>query len=129
MAGFIRDPPRPIAEEVAVLEKGRLSAQRRALARLATHPDPEVEKVLLARFDRYRAGELPPAIWREFFEAAAKRNSPTLQARLAEREQTLAKSKDALSRYRECLMGGDADAGRVVFRPGVASRDTSGQYE
>lgn len=109
------DPPRPIAEEIAVLEKGRLSAQRRSLARLAVHPDPEADKVLLAQFDRYRAGELPPAIWLDFFEAAAKRNSPALKAQLAEREQALAKSKDIVSRYRECLIGGDADVGRVVF--------------
>ncbi len=108
-------PPRPIAEEAAVLEKGRISARRRALARLATHPDPEADKLLLAQFDRYRAGDLPPAIWLDFFEAAAKRNHPALKAMLAEREEMLAKSRDALSRFRECLEGGDGEAGRLVF--------------
>lgn len=109
------EPPRTIAEEAVVLEKGRLSARRKALARLAVHPDAEADKVLLAQFDRYRTGELPPAIWLEFFEAVAQREHPALKASLAEREQALAKSKDALSRFRECLEGGDADAGRAVF--------------
>jgi putative heme-binding domain-containing protein len=107
--------PRPIAEEAAVLEKGRLSARRKALARLATHPDPEADRLLLAQFDRYRAGTLPPAIWLDFFEAAARRDHPELRARLAEREQALARSKDVLSRFRECVEGGDADAGRAIF--------------
>jgi len=113
--GTDSETQRTIAEEAAVLERGRLSARRKALARLAVHPDAEADKVLLAQFDRYRAGELPPAIWLDFFEAAAKRDHPALKARLAEREQTLAKSKDALSRFRECLEGGDAEAGRAVF--------------
>ena len=98
-----------------MLEKGRLSARRKALARLAVHPDAEADTVLLAQFDRHRAGELPPGIWLDFFEAAAKRGSPALKARLAGRERTLAESKDALSRFRECLEGGDAEAGRAVF--------------
>jgi quinoprotein glucose dehydrogenase len=107
--------PRSIAEERAVLENGRLSARRRALARLATHSDPEADQLLLAQFDRYDARELPAAIWLDLFEAAAKRNHPTLKARLAERELRLAQSKDALSRFRECLEGGDGEAGRAIF--------------
>lgn len=113
--GAEAEPPRAVAEEAAVLENGRLSARRKALARLAVHPDAEADKLLLAQLDRQRAGELPPAIWLDLFEAAAKRNSPALAARLAEREQAFAKSKDALSRFRECLEGGDADAGRAIF--------------
>lgn len=109
------DPPRPIAEEAAVLEKGRISARHKAFARLATHPDPAADDLLLAQFDHYRAGNLPPSLWLDLFEAAAKRNTPSLKARLAERERTLAESRDPLSRFRECLEGGDGAAGRLVF--------------
>ncbi len=109
------NPARTVAEDAAVLATGRLSARRKALARLAVHSDPEADKVLLAQFGRYQAGELPPAIWLDFFEAAAKRNHPELKARLAEREQKLAASRDTLSRFRECLEGGDGEAGREVF--------------
>ncbi len=109
------EPQQTVAEDAAILENGRLSARRKAVARLAAHPDAEADKVLLSQFDRYLVGELPPAIWLDFFEAAAKRDHPALKARLAERDQTLAKSKDALSRFSECLEGGDAEAGRAVF--------------
>jgi putative heme-binding domain-containing protein len=109
------EPAWTVAEDAALLEKGRLSARRRALARLATHPDPEADTVLLGQFERYHAGELPPALWLDFFEAAAKRNDPRLKAKLAEREQALEKSGSRLAQFRECLEGGDAAAGRAVF--------------
>lgn len=109
------EPRRTVAEEAAVLEKGRLTARRNALARLAVHPDPEADKVLLAQFDRYQAGDLPPAIWLDFFEAAAKRDNAALKASLAERERTMARSKDTLSRFCECLEGGDAESGHAIF--------------
>ena len=108
-------PARSVAEESALLEKGRFSARRNALARLAAHADPEADRVLLAQFERYRARELPPAIWLDLFEAAAKRDHPKLKALLAEREQALEKSSDRLSRFRECLEGGDGETGREVF--------------
>lgn len=108
-------PARTVAEEAATLEKGRLSARRRALARLAAHADSEADKVLLAQLDRQRSGQLAPALWLDLFEAAAKRDNAAIKARLAEREQELAKSKDPLSRFRECLEGGDGEAGRLVF--------------
>lgn len=114
-ADIPQEPQRTIAQEAEVLQSGRLSARRRSLARLALHPDPAATALLLAQFDRYEAGELPPSIWIEFFEAAAKRNDPSLTARLQEREQRLARSNDPLSRFRECLEGGDGEAGRAIF--------------
>lgn len=108
-------PARTLAEDAAVLETGRLSARRKALARLGASADPKADEVLLALFDRYEARELPPAIWLDFFEAAAKRSHPRVKALLAAREQALSKSNDRLSHFRECLEGGDGEAGREVF--------------
>ncbi len=108
-------PERTVAEDAAVLEKGRLSARQRALARLGAHADPSADKVLLAHFNRYRAGELPVALWLDLFEAAAKRDNADLKSRLAERAQELERRTDQLGRFRECLEGGDADEGRVIF--------------
>lgn len=107
--------PRPLAEEAAVLENGRMSARQRSLARLASHPDPGAAALLLAQFDKYRRGELPPPLWLDLFEAAARRDDPRLKELLAERERELAKSRDPLERFRECLEGGDGEAGRVAF--------------
>ena len=108
-------PPRMVADEVAVLENGRTRASQNALARLGAQTDPAADKVLLAQFERYRAGQLPLALWLDLFEAAAKRGDAALKARLAEREAELGKSNDPLTRFRECLDGGDGDSGRAIF--------------
>jgi putative heme-binding domain-containing protein len=115
--GFPSDEPpaRSVADEVAVLEKGRESARRKALVRLATHADPRAAGVLLAQLDRLESGELPAALWLDVLDAAAKRDEPELKARLAARERELQKSRDPLARFRECLEGGDATDGRAVF--------------
>ena len=107
--------PRTVADEIAVLEKGRPRAKQNALARLAAQNDPEADKVLLAQFARYRAGELPLALWLDLFEAVAKRENAALKALLAERERELEKAKDPVARFRECLEGGDGDAGGAIF--------------
>lgn len=108
-------PTRTVAEDAALLEKGRPSAQRRALARLAVHPDPEAGHVLLAQLRRLQSGELPLALWLDLLEAAAQRDTPELKAALAERERSLQKATDPLDRFRECLAGGDAETGRRIF--------------
>ena len=99
----------------ATLEKGSLADRQKALARLATQPGPEADRILLSLLDRHRTRDLPPGLWLELFEAAARRDDAEVKARLAEREQDLGKSRDPVSRYRECLEGGDAAMGRKIF--------------
>lgn len=108
-------PERTIAEEIAVLEKGRLSAKQRSFARLATHPDPAADDIIGKQFERYRSGELPPALWLDLFEAMAKRGNADFKVLLAEREERLAKSPDPLRRFEECLEGGNGEEGRAIF--------------
>lgn len=108
-------PARTVADEAALLQKGRGRAQKNALARLAASADPEADKVLLSQFQRFRDGTLPPALWLDLFEAAAKRENPELKKLLADREAELAKSNDPLTRFRECLEGGDSEAGKALF--------------
>ncbi len=116
-AGAIAEKPpaRTVADEAALLEKGRLRARKNALTRLGAHKDPAADHVLRAQFERLRAGQLPPALWLELFEAAANRDSSELKALLAARDRDLERSVDPLARFGECLHGGDADAGRIVF--------------
>jgi putative heme-binding domain-containing protein len=106
--------PESTAETKPVRVQG-IRARQRELDELAAQSGPEADQKLLAQFEAYRAGTLPPALWLELFEAAAKRDHPALKARLAERERELEASRDPLSRYRECLEGGDAVAGRALF--------------
>jgi putative heme-binding domain-containing protein len=107
--------PRSVPALAAVLKSGRLHARQKALAQLATLADPAADRLLLAQFDRYRAGTLPPALWLDLFEAAARRDTPELKAQLAAHEREIATSRDPLSRFRDCLEGGDAEAGRQIF--------------
>lgn len=108
-------PARTVADEAALLQKGRGRPQKNALARLSLSTDPEADNVLLAQFERLRAGEFPPALWLDLFDAAAKRQHPALKKALADREAELAKSNDPLMRFRECLEGGDSEAGKALF--------------
>jgi len=94
-------------------------AQQKALRDLGEQPGAKADQLLLAQFERFRAGNLPPALWLELFEAAAKRQNPALKALLAERENKLAASHDPLSRYHECLEGGNAETGHQIFMKDV----------
>ncbi|MDR3403703.1 MAG: c-type cytochrome [Chthoniobacter sp.] len=109
------EPSRPVAEDAALLEKGRIHAQQKALVRLGMQTDPEADKVLRAQLERYRAGQLAPALWLELFEAIAKRPNADLQARLAEVQRGSEKSADPLAQFHECLRGGDGESGRQIF--------------
>lgn len=106
---------RSVAEDAALLKKGRIHAQQKALVRLGLQTDPAADKVLLAQLDRYRAGELSPELWLELFEAAAKRRNPEVKARLVEHQQEVAKAGDPLYPFRECLKGGDSESGHRIF--------------
>ena len=97
------------------LERGNIRAQQRALANLGAMAGGEADQVLLAQFERFRSGTLPPALWLDLFEAAAQRDNAALKARLAEHAREVEGSHDSLSPYRECLEGGDAEAGREIF--------------
>lgn len=99
----------------AAIESGDLRAGQKAIAQLAAQPGAAADRALLALFDRYLAGTLPAGLWLDLFEAAAARSSPELKSRLAAHEKKLADSRDPLARYRDCLEGGNAQAGREIF--------------
>lgn len=109
------DPLRPVADEAALLEKGRVSAQQKALVRLGRQPDPAADKVLHAQLERYRSGHLAAVLWLELFEAVAKRKDPELKTCFAETWSKIEKSPDPLLPFHQCLKGGDAEAGREIF--------------
>ena len=108
-------PPRTVADEIAVLESGRIRAKQHALTRLAAHHDPGAGKVLLAQLELFQAGRLPLALWLDLFESAAKRDEAAIKAVLAERARELEKTSDPLVPFRECLEGGDGEVGRAIF--------------
>jgi len=108
-------PSASVAAHAAALERGSTREKQQAFAALATLPGAEADRVLHRELDRYERRELPPALWLDLFEAAAQRADPEIKERLAERERRLTSSRDPLQRWRECLEGGDAKAGRAIF--------------
>ena len=62
----------------------------------------------------YIAGNLPPDVWLNVIEAAEGRASQSDRAKLAEFETQIA-ATDSLAEYRDCVIGGDAQAGSKLF--------------
>ena len=60
--GTEQSPASSVAEDAALLEKGRITSRKRALARLGSSPDPAADAVLIAQYKRYLAAEMPPAM-------------------------------------------------------------------
>jgi putative heme-binding domain-containing protein len=108
-------PPPADAFGAAAEGKNAIRSQQEMVAKLGAAAGPDADRKLLALLERYRAHELPAALWLEVFEAAAKRENPEVKARLAEIRDALEKSRDPVSRFRDCLEGGDAEAGRIIF--------------
>jgi len=98
-----------------VLDQGTTREQQEALATIAAQPVPEADAVILAQFERLAESKLPPALWLDLSEAAAKRDHPEIKRRLAEREAAQTQSKDLLAKWRDCLEGGNAKLGREIF--------------
>jgi quinoprotein glucose dehydrogenase len=107
----------PIAARGAVdklLEKGTPSERQGTFSVLADSPDPSADQALLPWLDRLIAGQVPAEIQLDLMEAAARRNSSEVHARLA-RYEASKPTNDPLSAYRETLVGGNAGRGRQVF--------------
>ena len=62
----------------------------------------------------YLAGDLRPEVWLNVVEASEGKLGDSLQARLAE-AQTANAEKSPVEAYRDCELGGDAEAGRTLF--------------
>jgi quinoprotein glucose dehydrogenase len=100
----------------AALEDGSVAEQQIGLLTLARLDDPRADLHLLAGMDRLLSGEQPKDTWLELLEAARARSPQTegLRDRIAAYERTL-DATDPLSRYYQCLAGGDPRRGRRVF--------------
>lgn len=100
------------AKKEAALQE--LRAHQKALVKLGDDSSPKADAKLIAEFEKFRAGELPPGVWLELFEAAGKRKNPRLKEMVAAHEKEAARH-DLVSQFRECLEGGDAEAGKQIF--------------
>jgi len=97
-----------------VLGTGSIGEQQAALAALAASPGAEADAVLSTQLDLLNSGKLPAPLALDLLEVAAQRTDETLKRKLSDFEKRR-DAKDPLAKWRECLEGGDAKAGREIF--------------
>ncbi len=103
-----------IARLSATLQTGTLGERQSALQSLACLKGKEADDALRKALTQLLEGKLAKELHLDVLEAAAKRTSPSIKERLAQFEAKR-DAKDPLAKWRECLTGGDAKAGRVLF--------------
>ena len=59
--------------------------------------------------------QIKPELQLDVLDAAAKRQSPEIQQRLAEDRSRMGRRADSLAPWRVCLQGGDAASGDKIF--------------
>ncbi|PAW79740.1 MAG: hypothetical protein B9S33_18930 [Pedosphaera sp. Tous-C6FEB] len=97
-----------------MLQTGTIGERQSALQSLAGLKGKEADDALRKALTQLLEGKLPKELHLDLLEAAAKRSSPSIKERLAQFEAKR-DAKDPLAKWRECLTGGDAKAGKILF--------------
>jgi quinoprotein glucose dehydrogenase len=97
-----------------VLKKGSIVEKQQAFVLLGTLKDNKTDPILLDWLDRLKAGTVAEEIQLELLEAAAKRKSAEVQAKLTQHEMSRPKGSE-IAPYLETLHGGNAESGRKIF--------------
>jgi quinoprotein glucose dehydrogenase len=108
--------PQDAAEHLkATLENGTTGEKQNALAALGSLTNnPAADEILLEWLDKLLAKEVPPEAQLDVLDAAAKRTTPAFVARLRKFEEARP-AEDNLRSWRECLVGGNIEAGKKIF--------------
>jgi quinoprotein glucose dehydrogenase len=109
-----RMPDQAVARLTEALAKGDLVEQQAALAALGRLKRPDADQVMLEWIDRLKKGQVPEGLRLDVREAVSARRDSAMIRGLAEYEINQ-NSKDPLAKYRDALVGGDAERGRSVF--------------
>ncbi len=103
----------------AVLDGGTISDKQAALAALGAakgrQRNGDAVRILSAWMDKLNAKEVPPELQLDILDAAGAHRSRELSAKIKQFDESR-DPKDTLSPWRECIAGGDAEAGRRIFR-------------
>jgi quinoprotein glucose dehydrogenase len=106
-------PPEALASLAKALSTGPTAERQGAFAVLAEMKGPGAAELLAHWLDRLLKGEVEPAVRLDLVEAAARRAEQGIKDRLARYEA--AAQGGPVARYRDALVGGDAEAGRRIF--------------
>jgi quinoprotein glucose dehydrogenase len=107
-------PGDAVAQLRTTLESGSIGEQQNAFATLGAVTNAEADAVLSQWLDKLLAKDVKPELHLDLLDAAAKRESAEIKAKVRKFE-TARPAADDLRSYRECLVGGDAEEGKKVF--------------
>jgi quinoprotein glucose dehydrogenase len=108
------NPNGAVGKLSSLLERGALAEQQAAFASLGDLKSDAADAVLAEWLDRLMKREVANEVMLDLVEAARKHPAAAVQTRLAA-YQDWKLPKDALSPYREALMGGNVSRGRTLF--------------
>ena len=98
-----------------MLESSRVIDLQSGLQALAQLKHPKADALLEGAMERLLEGKIPPGAVLDVLEAASKRGTPALRERVKDFESKR-NPEDPLSKWRECLEGGDPKNGLALFR-------------
>jgi len=113
LAGRI-SPGQAVKANAAILGKGSVREQQEALANIATAASPEADRIIALQLDLLLAGKMKAGLILDLLEAAEMRDDADIKKKLAAFEAAR-KADDPLSRWRECMEGGDGKTGKQIF--------------
>ena len=118
-----KDPQRGIELLAAVWrqESAAIVEKQRAIGLLAAVKHVAADRVLGSAVEDLQAHRLLPELQVDVIEAARARGTPALNAAVDKYEAELP-AGDPLSRFRSALAGGDAAAGKLIFRSHVVAQ-------
>ncbi len=99
---------------LSMVEKGSLAEKQNAIATLGTIKVSAADRAVGDLMDQLLAGKLAPELQLDVLEAAAKRSTKDIKAKVQKHDLTRA-STDTIAKYRECLQGGNAAEGKKVY--------------
>jgi len=110
-----KQPPAEAVKMLAeVIDKGATVERQGALGLLADLKNPDADKVLDHWLELLLEKKAAPEVQLDILEAATRRGTAELQARLKTLESARPKT-DHLAKFRETMFGGDAEAGKKLF--------------
>ncbi len=109
-----RNPEEAVPALVTVVDTGSIQGQQTALALLGRLQGAAAEAVMTSTFEKFVAGQLSPAVSLDVLNAAKAVESVELTERLKLYDSNRLQL-DTLDQWSECLEGGSAERGYVIF--------------
>lgn len=104
-----------VEEAEKYLAKGTTREKQAALIGLGVTGDKKADAILAAWLDKLIAGQVPTELKLELMEAAGKRQTPEIEAKIRAFKDAR-DTNDPMTEHLDVLAGGDIAAGRQIFR-------------